>query len=100
MVAAAIIINTFAVIFIVNEIAFVTGTAAKINGPVYLRLSRMETPIIYDDNQKFEIGKAIQIGEGQDATIITTGDVVYEALKAKEELEKKAFNTVWSKTNW
>lgn len=65
---------------------------AKINGPVYLRLSRMETPIIYDDNQKFEIGKAIQIGEGQDATIITTGDVVYEALKAKEELEKKDVN--------
>lgn len=65
---------------------------AKINGPVYLRLSRMETPIIYDDNQKFEIGKAIQIGEGQDATIITTGDVVYEALKAKEELEKKGVN--------
>lgn len=65
---------------------------AKIKGPVYLRLSRMETPSIYDDNQKFEIGKAIQIGEGEDATIITTGDVVYEALKTKEELEKKGVN--------
>lgn len=61
---------------------------SKIKGPVYLRLSRLATPIIYKSSEKFEIGKAIQIGEGTDATIITTGDVVYEAIKAKEELEK------------
>ena len=62
---------------------------AKKDGPVYLRLSRMATPIIYDENQKFEIGKAVQIGEGTDATIFATGDVVCEAIKAKEELEKQ-----------
>lgn len=62
---------------------------AKKDGPVYLRLSRMATPIIYDENQKFEIGKAVQIGEGEDATIFATGDVVCEAIKAKEELEKQ-----------
>lgn len=61
---------------------------SKIKGPVYLRLSRLATPIIYKSSEKFEIGKAIQIGEGTDATIIATGDVVYEAIKAKEELEK------------
>lgn len=65
---------------------------SKINGPVYLRLSRMETPIIYEEGQKFEIGKAIQIGEGTDGTIIATGDVVAEAIKAKEELESKGIN--------
>lgn len=65
---------------------------SKIDGPVYLRLSRMETPIIYEENQKFEIGKAVQIGEGTDATIIATGDVVAEAIKAKEELEIKGIN--------
>lgn len=65
---------------------------SKIVGPVYLRLSRMETPIIYEENQKFEIGKAVQIGEGTDATIIATGDVVAEAIKAKEELEIKGIN--------
>lgn len=65
---------------------------SKISGPVYLRLSRMETPIIYEENQKFEIGKAVQIGEGTDATIIATGDVVAEAIKAKEELESKGIN--------
>ena len=62
---------------------------SKINGPVYLRLSRMATPVIYEENEKFEIGKGYQIGEGTDATIIATGDVVCEAIKAKEELEKQ-----------
>lgn len=65
---------------------------SKIKGPVYLRLSRMETPIIYDENQKFEIGKAVQIGEGIHASIIATGDVVCEAIKAKEELEKQGID--------
>lgn len=62
---------------------------SKIKGPVYLRLSRMETSVIYEEGQKFEIGKAIQIGEGTEASIIATGDVVCEAIKAKEELEKQ-----------
>ena len=69
----------------VNEIS-------KIKGPVYLRVSRLATPIIYEETQSFEIGKAIQIGEGTDASIIATGDVVYEAIKAKDELEKQGIN--------
>ena len=62
---------------------------SKINGPVYLRLSRLETPIIYGENQKFEIGKAVQIGEGTDATIFATGVTVSEAIRAQEILENK-----------
>lgn len=64
----------------------------KINGPVYLRLSRLATPVIYDENQKFEIGKAVQIGEGTDATIFATGVTVSEALKAQEELKMKGID--------
>lgn len=60
---------------------------SKIEGPVYLRLSRLATPIIYDENQKFEIGKAIQIGDGIDGTIFATGVTVSEALKAQEILK-------------
>ena len=62
---------------------------SKIKGPVYLRLARLATPIIYNKDQKFEIGKAIQIGEGTDATIFATGVTVAEAIKAKEKLEEK-----------
>lgn len=62
--------------------------AYKQKGPVYVRLSRLATPIIYDENQKFEFGKMIQIGKGIDATIFASGDVLAEALKAKEILAK------------
>ena len=64
---------------------------AKINGPVYLRLCRLKTPIIYDTD-KFEIGKAVQIGNGTDASIIATGVCVSEAIKAMEILKEKGIN--------
>lgn len=64
---------------------------SKIEGPVYLRLCRLATPIIYDDI-KFEIGKGVQIGDGTDATIITTGVTVSEALKAQEVLKENGIN--------
>lgn len=77
--------------WVINEIS-------KINGPVYVRLSRLATPIIYDEefvkenNIKFEMGKGIQIGEGTDASIIATGIAVSEALQAKEKLAKQGIN--------
>ena len=64
----------------------------KYEGSVYLRLCRFATPLIYDENQKFELGKGVQIGEGQDATVFATGVTVSEAIKAKEELEKEGIN--------
>ena len=65
---------------------------SKIEGPVYLRLSRLATPVIYEENQKFEIGKAIQIGNGIDGTIFATGVTVSEAIKAQENLKNKGIN--------
>ena len=65
---------------------------SKINGPVYLRLSRLATPVIYNENQKFEIGKAVQIGEGTDATIFATGVTVNEAIKAQGILKERNIN--------
>ena len=61
---------------------------SKIDGPVYLRLSRLATPVIYDEEQSFEIGKAVQIGNGTDATIFATGVTVSEAIKAQEMLKE------------
>ncbi len=65
---------------------------SKINGPCYVRLCRMATTEIYDENQKFEIGKMIQIGEGTDATIFATGVTVSEAIKAQKELKEKGID--------
>ncbi len=65
---------------------------SKIDGPVYLRLCRLPSPIIYNETEKFEIGKAKQIGDGKDATVIATGVTVAEAIKAKEELKKQGID--------
>jgi len=69
----------------INEIA-------KIKGPVYVRLCRLATPIIYDEKQEFCIGKAVQLGDGTDATIFATGVTVSEALKAQEELKEQGID--------
>lgn len=65
---------------------------AKYKGPVYLRLTRYKVDCIYNEKTKFELGKAVQIGDGTDASIIATGITVNEALKAKEELKEKGIN--------
>ena len=75
-----------------TQTKWVIKEMAKFDGPVYIRLARVATPIIYDENQKFEIGKIVQIGDGTDATIFATGVEVAETLKAKEELEKENIN--------
>ena len=75
-----------------TEAKWAVRKASEINGPVYIRFGRASTPIIYDENTKFELGKGIQFGEGTVATIFATGIMVAEALKAKEELEKENIN--------
>ena len=66
---------------------------SKIDGPVYLRLARLKTAnIYYNKDMKFEIGKAVQIGEGRDGTVFATGVCVEQALIAKEELKEKGID--------
>jgi len=60
--------------------------AAEYNGPVYLRFGRLALPRIFDETYNFEIGKAVKLCEGTDATIIATGLMVSEALIARENL--------------
>lgn len=67
---------------------------AKYFGPVYVRLSRPSTPLIYkegyfyqDKKLDFEIGKAVQLIERRDATIFATGIMVSESLEAAKKLE-------------
>ncbi len=56
-------------------------------GPVFLRTGRLKAAVIYTADQKFEVGKAIQLTEGTDVTIIATGLLVAESLRAAETLE-------------
>ena len=66
--------------------------AVKINGPVYIRLCRLATPLIYDENQTFEFGKGVMHGEGKKACIFATGDMVVESLIAQEQLKEKGID--------
>lgn len=67
-----------------------TIAASKIDAPVYLRLSGpMNNPIVYTDDYDFEIGKAITLLEGKDISIISTGTMVYNSLKAAKILKEK-----------
>ena len=61
--------------------------ALSANGPVYLRFGRLAVPIIFGDDYKFEVGKARTLIGGSDVTIIATGLMVAEAIKAAEMLK-------------
>lgn len=75
-----------------TQTRWVIEEIAQMQTPVYVRLARLATPIIYQKSQKFEIGKAMVHGTGTDATIFATGVTVAESLKAQEELEKKGIH--------
>ena len=66
--------------------------AAKFNGPVYLRFTRDAVPVIYDENEEFEIGKAKLLREGKDVSLIANGDTVCIALQAAELLAAKGIS--------
>ncbi len=72
-----------------NQTKAATLAIAEYEGPVYLRFGRPKVPVFTPENQKFEIGKAIQFTEGKDVTIVATGHLVWEALQAAEQLEKE-----------
>ena len=63
--------------------------AAEYEGPVYVRLGRLNIPVLFDDNYKFEIGKAVTLTEGNDVAILATGLMVYEATEAAKQLAEQ-----------
>ena len=60
--------------------------AAGMDGPVYLRFTRDAIPVIYDEHETFEIGKAKLLKDGKDVAIIANGDTVRLALEAAQAL--------------
>ncbi len=82
---------------IINPADFVEAKAAVIaaaehEGPVYMRFGRLAVPVIFDDDYKFEWGKAKVLRQGDDLTIVATGLMVNEALIAYENLKNKGIN--------
>jgi len=71
-----------------NQTKAATLAVAAYNGPVYLRFGRPKVPNFTPENGTFEIGKAVQLTEGNDVTIVATGHLVWEALEAAKALHE------------
>jgi transketolase len=81
----------FTVLVPADEISMTAAikAAAALNTPVYIRAGRPAVPIIYQEGFNYQIGKANQLRDGKNLTIIANGLLVGPALKAAAELEKK-----------
>ena len=66
--------------------------AMELDGPVYMRFGRLAVPVIFGDDYSFEIGKGVQLKDGNDVTVIATGLMVNEALGAYELLKNEGIN--------
>ena len=75
-----------------NQTKAATIAIAEHEGPVYLRFGRPKWPIFTDVNQKFEIGKAVKMIEGNEVTIFATGHMVWQAIEAEAILTEKGIN--------
>jgi transketolase len=64
----------------------------KHEGPMFLRISRMKVPDLFEPGMKFELGKAIRLREGSDITLMANGVMVCRALQAAEELQKSGIS--------
>ncbi len=71
-----------------------TVEISKISGPCYLRLTREATPVITQENSKFQIGHAdILEYYGQDVAIVACGPLIYQALTVAKELNDEGIKT-------
>ena len=75
-----------------NQTKAATIAIADYVGPVYLRFGRPKVPNFTPADQKFEIGKALHLKEGNDVTIFATGHLVWEALEAAKTLESEGIS--------
>ena len=75
-----------------NQTKAATMAIADYFGPVYLRFGRPAVPVFTDQNQTFEIGKAVHMIEGNDVTIVATGHLVWEAIEASKILLEKGIS--------
>ena len=66
--------------------------AAEHDGPVYLRFGRLAAEGIFDESEAFEIGRGVELTQGSDVTLIATGLMVGEALRAREQLKSEGIS--------
>ena len=75
-----------------NQTKAATKAIADYQGPVYLRFGRPKWPIFTEENQVFEIGKALMLSPGTDVSIFATGHLVWKAIEAGEILAQRGIS--------
>lgn len=61
-------------------------------GPMYLRLVRKQTDVLFGEDYKFSFGKADKLHDGKDLTLIASGTMLFDAVKAADILEKQGIS--------
>lgn len=74
------------------ETAQAVRVAAATYGPFYIRLCRPKLPLVYDENYRFKLGKAVTMRQGGEATIIAIGVMVATALEAADNLKRQGID--------
>jgi len=74
------------------EAAEAVKVAANTYGPFYIRLSRPKTPLVYSEDYRFTLGKAVTVRQGGDAAVIAVGIMVAKALEAADVLAKQGID--------
>jgi len=74
------------------EVRKAVRAVAEHKAPVYLRVSRAEVPVIFNEDHKVDIGKGVLLKDGDDVTLIGTGIMVARCIDAAEMLEKEGMN--------
>jgi len=75
-----------------TETELAVEEAAKYKGPVYLRLSRLKTPVLFGSTHSFKFGKGTVVLDGSDVSIVACGVMLFKALDAAEQLKKKGIS--------
>ena len=75
-----------------TETEWAVSAAMKVEGPVYLRLSRAAVPVLYQKDGGWEVGKGRILRDGSDAAILATGYMVHKALEAADMLEQSGIS--------
>jgi transketolase len=84
----------FVVLCPADEVAMMklVKAAAAYDGPLFIRAGRAKAAVIYGADQEFTIGKAVQLIDGNDVTLMATGLLVAESIKAAELLEAEGIS--------
>lgn len=75
-----------------TEVEKLLPLVAEHDGPVYVRISRADAPLLFDDEHKVEIGKGVLVQQGDDVTLIGNGMMVYRCVEAAKILKDEGIS--------